>query len=124
MPDVTRVEPTVFEHSGCRFRLPVVPAHHIRTAQKYLAVVSNLDLNTLERYSHRSDVIVSRPICRNDARLRRSVTLQDRYTGGEKRVRQGRRQRRAAGNEVSQTPAHARAPLRKHELTGESLLDA
>src|SRR5215216_5631203 len=122
MPDVARVEPTIFEHSGGRFRLPVVPAHHIRTAQKYLAVLRNLDLDTLKGYSHGSDVIVARPISRDDARLRRSITLQDRYAGGQKRVRQSRRQRRAAGNEVPQTPAHALAPLRKHQLTRDLLL--
>src|SRR5215217_2938883 len=115
MPDVAGVEPTILEHSGGRFRLPVVPAHYVWTAHKYLAVLSNLDLDTLERYSHRSDVIVARPICRNDARLRCSITLQDRYTRSQKRVRQSRRQRRTTGNEVSQTPAHALAPLRKHE---------
>src|SRR5215211_327260 len=111
MTNVAGVEPTILQHCGRRFRLTVVTAHHIRTTHKDLAVISNLDLDTLERYSHRSDAIVVRPVCRDDARLGRSITLQDRNTGGQERIRQRRRERRAAGNEVSQTPAHALAPL-------------
>src|SRR5262245_18563131 len=124
MPDVARVEPTILQHRGSCFRLTVVTTHHVRTAHKYLAVVSNLDFNAFERYSHRSDVIVARPVCRDDARLRRAITLQDRYAGSQVRVRQRRRKGRATGNEVSQTPAHTLAPLRKYQFTGKLLLDS
>src|SRR5829696_6465304 len=100
MTNVAGVEPTILQHRRSRFRLTVVTAHYIRTAHKYLAILSDLDFNTFERYSHGSDAIVVWAVCRDDARLGRSVTLQDRYSGSQKRIRQRWRERRAAGNEV------------------------
>src|SRR4029453_1664165 len=101
MTDVACVEPSILEHRGSRFRLTVITAHHIWPTDEDLAVVSDLDLNPLEGYSDRSDVIVAGSIRGNNARLCRSVTLEDGYPGSEIRVRQRRRKRSAAGNEVS-----------------------
>src|ERR1044072_5353220 len=102
--DVARVKPTVLEHSSRRLRLPVITAHHIWTTHENLAVFGDLELDALERNSHRPNVIIPRPVCRDNARLRRTITLQDRYARREIRVRQRWRERRTARDEVSEAP--------------------
>src|SRR5690242_15286203 len=47
--DVARVEPTVLQHLGRRFRLTVVTSHHVWSTYENLAVRRNLELDTVKR---------------------------------------------------------------------------
>src|ERR1043165_9035884 len=79
VPDVAGIEPAILEHGGGSFGLSVVTTHHVRTTHEDLAIFGNLDLDAIKGNSHGSDVIVTGAVGRHDARLRRAVTLQDRY---------------------------------------------
>src|SRR5215208_1446457 len=112
--DVTGIKPAILQHRRRFFRLPVVTTHHIWTTDKDLAVVSNSYFDSIERYSNRSHMIVVGPVRRYNARLGRAITLEDRYSCSQVRIRQRRRKRCATGNEVAQTAANALTPFRKH----------
>src|SRR6185295_19544011 len=86
--DVAGIEPTVLQHFRRRFRLAIVTSHHVWTTNENLAVFRNLELDAVKRNSHRADVIITGTVCRNDARLGRAITLQNRYSGREICVRQ------------------------------------
>ncbi len=121
--DVAGIKPTVLDHLGSRFRLAVIASHHVRAANQNLTVFSDLELDSFERNAHRSDVIIAGAVRTDDACLSRTIPLKNRNSRREVRIRERRRERRTARNEIPQTPANTRAPLRKHQFAGKPLLD-
>ena len=114
-------KPSIIHHCLGRVRVTIITAHDVWSAHEHLAVRSDGNVDSGEWSADRADAIVSRPVGADDASFGHAIALQDVYARTEKRIRKCRREWRAARNEVTQAPAHAFAPFRKHEGVGNGV---
>ena len=82
--DISGREPIVAHHRQRRFRVPIVPAHHVRSAHQHFAVIGDRYFNAPEWLANRADAIVAGTIRTDDAGFGHAIALQDPDAGAEK----------------------------------------